>query len=83
MFRCVHSCPQRFDGVVRFDCDDLLGEHRSGIDAFIGDEMHHHTSVFDFAALIRTKCSFDGVSAGEYFRQRRVQVDNPVGKAIE
>ena len=59
------------------------GQHWSGVDPFIGHQMHHHTGVCASARLRLLECPLDRMHAGQLTGQCRMQVHDHARKPAE
>jgi hypothetical protein len=66
--------------VIFFNRNDLRRKNGTVIHTFIGDEMNHHTRMFDLAALVRIESALDSVGSGEYAGQCWMEIYHAIGK---
>jgi hypothetical protein len=78
MFCLVDTGFERFKRIALENGNDLSGENRSVIDAFVRDEVNHYASVFNLTALVCFESTFNGVSTGEHSGEGGVEIDNVV-----
>ena len=74
---------QRFQRVAWINGHHFLGQHRSGVHTFIRHQVHHYAGVLDLPALVCFEGTLDGIDAREGPGQRRVQVDDAIGKVVK
>jgi hypothetical protein len=80
MLGLVDTIGEGFLAVVRVNRHDLAGQHGAAVYLLVGNEMHHHPSLFDITPLICGQRIGNGMRAGELTRQGRMQIDYTVGE---